>query len=56
MDEAGLLGAYDWKIKVKSFELDDLNVALKEIGLALKPERRKVEYIVVWRLNEAAGK
>jgi hypothetical protein len=49
LDETGLSGEYAWSIKVKSFERDALNAALKEIGLALTPERRNVEYIVVWR-------
>jgi thiol-disulfide isomerase/thioredoxin len=56
LDETGLSGEYDWKIKVESFDEDDVNTALKDLGLALTPERRKVEYIVVRRLNEAAGK
>jgi uncharacterized protein (TIGR03435 family) len=56
LDETGLLGKYDWNIKVKSFDRDALNGALKEIGLALSPERRKVEYIVVRRIDDSAGK
>src|SRR5262249_15493488 len=56
LDETGLSGEYDWKIKVKSFDLDDVNVPLKDIGLALTPERRKVEYIVVRRIDDPAGK
>lgn len=56
VDETGLLATYDWNIKVKSFDLHALNVALKEIGLALSPERRKVEYIVVRRIEDPAGK
>jgi hypothetical protein len=56
LDETGLSGEYDWRIKVKSFDLDVLNGALKEIGLALTPERRKVEYIVVRRVEDPARK
>ena len=56
LDETGLSGEYDWRIKAKSFEMDALNAALKEIGLALTPERRKVEYIVVRRIDDPARK
>jgi len=51
-DETGLSDKYDWKIQVKSLELADLNNALKEIGLTLSPERRKIEYIVVRRIDD----
>jgi thiol-disulfide isomerase/thioredoxin len=56
LDETGLAGEYDWRMKVKSFNLDDLNATLKEIGLALTTERRKVPYIVVRRIDDPAGK
>lgn len=55
LDETALSGEYDWRIKVKSFALDDLNTALRTIGLTLIPERRTIEYIVVRRTDGAAG-
>ena len=53
LDETGLEGKYDWTLKVKSYELEDLNAALKPLGLALRPARRQVPYLVVRR--SAAG-
>jgi thiol-disulfide isomerase/thioredoxin len=51
INETGLGGEHDWKIKAESFALDDLNTALKSIGLVLRPEQRKVDYIVVRRVD-----
>jgi thiol-disulfide isomerase/thioredoxin len=56
MDDTGLSDSYDWQIKVKSFSMEDLNAALKEIGLAVSRERRKVEYVVVRRADDPAKK
>jgi peroxiredoxin len=55
-DETGLNEKYDWSVKFKSFELNDVNEGLKPIGLALTQERRRVEYIVVKKVDEPAKK
>ena len=55
-DETGLPGEYDWSLKVKSFELGELNAGLKKIGLAVTSERRKVDYLVIRRVDEPAKK
>jgi thiol-disulfide isomerase/thioredoxin len=56
LDETGLAGEYDWRVKATSFDLDGLNAALKKLGLVLTPERRKVEYIVVRRADQPPRK
>jgi thiol-disulfide isomerase/thioredoxin len=56
VDETGLSDRYDWQLKLKSFAADDVNEALKKMGLAITRDRRKLDYIVVRRLGESGQK
>ena len=56
LDETGLEGKYDWTLKVRSHELEDLNAALKPLGLPLRPACMQVPYLVVSPPRVPTGK
>jgi uncharacterized protein (TIGR03435 family) len=51
LDETGLEGTYDWEVKVKSAELEDLNAGLARLGLSVQPDHRRIEVIVVRKVD-----
>jgi uncharacterized protein (TIGR03435 family) len=47
LDETALEGAYDFQIRFSPGELDSLQEALHELGLALEPETRPIKLLLV---------
>jgi hypothetical protein len=51
VDETRLERTYDWELSPKSSSLADLNGALAKLGLSLETEKRKVDVVVVKKLD-----
>jgi uncharacterized protein (TIGR03435 family) len=51
VDETALDRTYDWQVAVKSNTLEALNAGLSSLGLSLAPDRRRIEVVMVRKVD-----